>query len=156
MARKRKSSPSVSNISDVILGKDFKSPFETSTFGIKEKPIRKKIPKAVREQVWDVYIGTAKMEGKCYCCGWRTITFREFEVGHNKAVAKGGKDNISNLRPICRKCNSSTGTMSIEQYKKKYFTKPKTSKKKTKRKAKKKKTTSPFDVTLPKTKYPLF
>ena len=93
---------------------------------IKEKPTRKKIPKAVREQVWDFYMGTTKMEGKCYCCDWRTITFREFEVGHDKAVAKGGNDNISNLRPICRKCNSSMKTISIEQFKKKYFKNSKT------------------------------
>ena len=66
------------------------------------------------------YIGATKRVGKCYCCEWRPITYTDFEVGHNKAVAKGGKDNISNLRPICRQCNRSMRTMSIEQYKKKF------------------------------------
>jgi len=121
-------------------------------FGIKEKPTRKKIPKAVREQVWDKYIGATKRVGKCYCCKWRPITDSDFEVGHNKAVAKGGKDNISNLRPICRPCNSSMGTMSIEQYRKKFHAKPEKKVRKPKRKAKKKKTTNIFDV--PKIKFP--
>jgi len=137
----------IPNPSDIILGTK------------KRSKKRHKIPQAVREQVWDLYIGRGKMEGKCYCDGWRTINYREFEVGHNKAVAKDGKDHISNLRPICGKCNRSMGTMSIEQYKKKYYGKPDTAKKtksKSKRKSRKKKTTSPFDVSLPKTKFPLF
>jgi len=62
-----------------------------------------------------------KVEGKCYCCKIRTIHITEFQVGHNKAVAKGGSDDISNLRPICGSCNRGMKTMSIEQYKKKYF-----------------------------------
>ena len=81
---------------------------------------RKPIPKAVREQVWDKYMKATERVGKCYCCGWRPITDSDFEVGHNKAVAKGGRDHINNLRPICKSCNRSMGTMSIEVYKRKY------------------------------------
>lgn len=62
-----------------------------------------------------------KAEGKCYCCEIRTIHITDFQVGHNKAVAKGGSDNISNLRPICGPCNRGMGTMSIEKYREKYF-----------------------------------
>lgn len=81
---------------------------------------RRTIPKAVRASVWKFYM-KGKPEGKCYCCGTETISFTNFEVGHNKAVAKGGSDSIDNLRPICRTCNSSMGTKSIESFKKKYF-----------------------------------
>ncbi len=92
-------------------------------FGEERKP-RRGIPKGVRESVWNRYIGNDKIEGKCYICP-RTIRITNFEVGHNKAVAKGGSDRISNLRPICRKCNLSMGTMSIEVYKRKYYSKRK-------------------------------
>jgi 5-methylcytosine-specific restriction endonuclease McrA len=89
-------------------------------WGIDETPKRKPIPKGVKTSVWSMYIGADKAEGKCYVCK-RTIHITEFDLGHDKAVAKGGKNNISNLRPICRSCNSSMGTMSIEKYKVKYY-----------------------------------
>ena len=87
---------------------------------------RKSIPKAVKNSVWAKYIGANKAEGACYVCK-RTIHITDFDVGHNKARSKGGSDNISNLRPICRTCNTSMGTQSIESFKAKHFSKPKTS-----------------------------
>lgn len=88
-----------------------------------ETPRRRKIPKAVRDMVWMKYM-KGKSEGKCYCCRIQTINFANFEVGHNKAVARGGKDNISNLRPICKTCNTSMGTKTIESFRAKHFAKP--------------------------------
>ena len=88
------------------------------------KPHRKKIPKAVKDTVWAKYIGADKAEGKCYVCK-RTIHITEFDLGHNKAKAKGGGDSISNLRPICRTCNASMHTTSIETFKARHFEKPK-------------------------------
>jgi hypothetical protein len=67
-----------------------------------------------------IYIGAHKAEGKCYVCK-KTIHITDFDLGHNQAVAKGGKNKISNLRPICRTCNTSMGTMAIETFKAKYF-----------------------------------
>lgn len=49
-----------------------------------------------------------------------------------KLLLKGGKDNITILRPICSNCNCSMGTMSIEKYKAKYFGKKPTTKSTTK------------------------
>jgi len=82
--------------------------------------LRKGIPKSVKNAVWDKYIGMDKASGKCYVCN-RAIHITDFEVGHNKAVSKGGPDYIGNLRPICRPCNRSMGTLSIEDYKIQYF-----------------------------------
>ena len=98
----------------------------------KDKPKRKRktIPKSVKIQVWDKYIGATLVEGKCYACKARTIHRDDFEAGHNKAKAKGGGDNVANLRPICRQCNTSMGTMSIETYRARYFGKAKTEGKK--------------------------
>ena len=117
-----------------------------------KKPTKTKRPidKNTRDAVWIKYMGN-KVEGKCYCCKIRTIHITHFQVGHNKARAKGGKDNISNLRPICGPCNRGMGTMSIETYRKKYFTKttkkkPSTKKKTTKKKTTKKKAKGPFDI----------
>lgn len=99
-------------------------PINLPGFGpFKPKPKgRKPIGKPLRDQVWLKYMGN-KAQGKCYCCKIRMIHVTDFHVGHNKAVAKGGKNNIHNLRPICGPCNRGMGTKSIEWYRKKYFSK---------------------------------
>jgi len=104
---------------------------EFGLFWDDEKPKRTKIPKDIRMLVWQKY-NKSSMTGKCYCCGC-PITYRDFDVGHNKAVSKYGKGTVSNLRPICRPCNRGMGTQTIESYKKKHFSKPK---KKVKKKVK--------------------
>jgi hypothetical protein len=80
---------------------------------------RRPIDKNTRLLVWEIY-NKKSYEGKCYCCG-DTIYYKNFHVGHNKAHAKDGSDKISNLRPICASCNQSMKTISIEEYRKKYF-----------------------------------
>lgn len=108
-----------------------------------KKPSSGKISKSLRDQVWMKYMGN-KAQGKCYCCRIRPIHYTDFQVGHNKARAKGGKNNISNLRPICGPCNRGMRIMSIEQYRKKHFTKPTKSKRSSKKGATKRKTATPF------------
>ncbi|MEK6905954.1 MAG: HNH endonuclease [Nanoarchaeota archaeon] len=95
------------------------NPFESQKAPNKN---RKPIGKSLRDQVWLKYMGN-KAQGKCYCCKIRTMHITDFQVGHNKSVAKGGKNHISNLRPICRTCNLGMRTKSIERYKKEYFSK---------------------------------
>jgi 5-methylcytosine-specific restriction endonuclease McrA len=97
----------------------------------KSSPTRRKPTKAEKYVIWNKYIGADKTEGKCYCCKRMTIHIMDFDVGHNKALSKGGKNDISNYRPICRLCNSSMGTMSIESYKKKLNPRKKSTLKKT-------------------------
>jgi hypothetical protein len=69
--------------------------------------MKDKIPKALREQIWLTHIGK-KYEAKCYIswCNNR-ITVFDFQSGHNIPESKGGKTDISNLLPICSRCNSS-------------------------------------------------
>jgi 5-methylcytosine-specific restriction endonuclease McrA len=72
-------------------------------------PAKKKIPKALKEQVWLKYNGN-KFNGVC-AVRWCTniITPFTFETGHNIPESKGGATDIGNLRPICSKCNKSMG-----------------------------------------------
>jgi 5-methylcytosine-specific restriction endonuclease McrA len=67
------------------------------------------IPKALREQVWIKYIG-ARFESKCLIpwCENRMTTF-DFHVAHNIPESNGGKLDITNLRPLCSRCNLSMG-----------------------------------------------
>lgn len=84
---------------------------------------RKKFDQNVKHAVWHRY-NPKKTSGECYACD-RVITFEHFEIGHNKAHSRGGKDVIWNLRPICTSCNKCMGTMTIEVYRRKYFGKEK-------------------------------
>jgi 5-methylcytosine-specific restriction endonuclease McrA len=68
-----------------------------------------KIPKAIREQVWLSKIGR-KFEGKCKTT-WcnNKITVFDFQAGHDIPESKGGSMEVSNLLPICSRCNLSMG-----------------------------------------------
>lgn len=81
-----------------------------------DKPGRKTIPKPVKDKVWDLHIGKNKGIGECFVCE-KEIDAKHFECGHVKAVAKGGDNNVDNLRPICDSCNKSMGTMDLDEYK---------------------------------------
>ena len=81
---------------------------------------KKKIPLALREQVWLVYLGDRNFKNKCVV-KWceNIITPFTFEVGHNVPESKGGETSIDNLRPICSKCNKSMGdSFTIEEFSK--------------------------------------
>lgn len=72
--------------------------------------MKKKIPLALREQVWILYCGDKHFKHKC-CVKWceNIMTPFSFEAGHNTPESKGGPTDIDNLRPICSKCNKSMG-----------------------------------------------
>ncbi len=79
---------------------------------------KKKIPLALREQVWLVYLGDKLFKHKCHV-KWceNTVTPFTFEVGHNVPESKGGRTCIDNLRPVCSKCNKSMGdTYTIDEF----------------------------------------
>lgn len=71
--------------------------------------MKEKIPKALREQVWLTHIGK-KYDSKCHISWCKNrITVFDFQSGHNVPESKGGVTDISNLRPICSRCNLSMG-----------------------------------------------
>jgi 5-methylcytosine-specific restriction endonuclease McrA len=89
----------------------------------KAKDGKTPIPKKVRTEVWKKRLGNV-IEGKCYPCE-RLITFDDFHCGHIISERNGGRVHIDNLRPICRGCNLSMGTMDMEEFKAMLVEKPK-------------------------------
>lgn len=77
---------------------------------------KRKIPKHVRQQVWNEYIGQDLTRYKCLCCNKTVIDLTNFECGHVIAETNGGDETISNLRPICSGCNRGMGTRDMREY----------------------------------------
>jgi 5-methylcytosine-specific restriction endonuclease McrA len=89
----------------------------------KPKTIMKKkdqIPKKVKEEVWNKYIGDDIPKHLCLCCKLNRIKILDFQVGHVISEKDGGTLAISNLRPICASCNHSMGSENMLEYAKKY------------------------------------
>ena len=75
------------------------------------------IPRALREQVWITNVGN-KFEAKCLVV-WcqNTMNVFDYHVGHNIPESRGGATNITNLKPICARCNlSMSNYYSIEEW----------------------------------------
>jgi 5-methylcytosine-specific restriction endonuclease McrA len=96
---------------------------EIKTDIIKEKYKKKSIPKSLKKQTWDKWIGAKIGTTKCLCCHHEEIRQIEFHCGHIIAECNGGKTNVENLRPICAQCNLSMGKMDMNEFKKNYFSK---------------------------------
>ena len=88
----------------------------------KPKTKRTKIPKKLKNMIWDENIGKKFGVGKCYCCG-EEIDSKNFEAGHIISVKNGGETILDNLKPICSCCNKSMGTENLEDFKQKYMKK---------------------------------
>jgi hypothetical protein len=79
---------------------------------VKKKKV--KISHILKKQVWDTYIGISIGELKCPMCKVDVINQMNFECGHVIPESKGGKTELSNLRPLCNKCNKSVGTTEMD------------------------------------------
>lgn len=78
------------------------------------KKRKAKIPVALRNAVWNTYIGADKAQGKCFC--GTTISIQSFDCGHVVAESKGGSTTLQNLRPICKTCNCSMGSENMKDF----------------------------------------
>jgi len=83
--------------------------------------MKKKIPKALREQVWLSVCGKT-FEHKCLVDWCKNIlTPFQFEAGHIIPESKGGPTTLENLLPICSSCNKSMGNkFSITEFSEKF------------------------------------
>ena len=57
----------------------------------------------------------SKFDWHCAYCG-RDLCRQTMCIDHVHPKSQGGNNNIENLFPCCRSCNSSKGTMSIDDF----------------------------------------
>ncbi len=81
-----------------------------------KKKVKKNISITLKRQVWDKYIGKYIGATKCLCCNLSEIDQLNFTCGHIISHYDGGNISIENLRPICQSCNSSMGTMNMDEF----------------------------------------
>jgi 5-methylcytosine-specific restriction endonuclease McrA len=82
---------------------------------------RKGIPKSVRDQSWNRWIGPECGMAPCYCCRENIISKSGFECGHVVPDVFGGKSSVENLRPICLPCNRSMGVSDMRSFCKEFY-----------------------------------
>ena len=91
-------------------------PTNKKVVSVDKKQRKKTIPKALKQVVWDKYIGCDYGKGKCVCCGINEITQMNFQCGHIVSEFNGGDVTLDNLKPICGLCNSSMGTRNMDEF----------------------------------------
>ncbi len=77
---------------------------------------KQKIPSTVKRLVWHHHIGEEVGKAKCTCCKTTDITQLSFHCGHIIPEVHGGEMCVNNLKPICQNCNSSMGTMNMNEF----------------------------------------
>lgn len=70
---------------------------------------RKRFDPKMRTAIWNKYIGKGVSECECFFCD-EMISWDNFEIAHDKALANGGSNDIDNLFPLCSTCNKLMGT----------------------------------------------
>lgn len=109
----------IKNIDDNIIKNDDMISLNYIKSQLKYKKIS--IPKALKINVWNKYIGEDIGKSKCLVCETNFITQSNFECAHIQAESNDGKTNIDNLIPSCSLCNKSMKNMNLIEFKKKYF-----------------------------------
>ncbi len=80
---------------------------------------RKKFSKIDRKTIYVQYFGSWKEDGQCQICK-STIDYENFDMGHIKSVKNGGSNLLENIKPLCKTCNTSLGSLNIDDYMKKH------------------------------------
>ena len=83
---------------------------------IKITKSKKSIPKKVKNDAWDRYIGLEYGIAPCIVCRNTQINSKNFDAGHIISENNGGMINIDNILPICSPCNRSMGTKNMDDY----------------------------------------
>ena len=82
---------------------------------------KKKIPKKVKNDSWDCYVGKNVATTKCICCRISEINAKDFVAGHIISEYNRGEVVVDNLMPVCQACNSSMGVTNMEDYVKAHY-----------------------------------
>tara|TARA_Y100000816_G_C26096072_1_gene580101 strand:- start:1184 stop:2278 length:1095 start_codon:yes stop_codon:yes gene_type:complete len=86
--------------------------------------IRKKtIPKKIKNDSWDKYIGEDSGNALCLCCRNEVINSKNFVAGHIISESNGGDITVENILPICVLCNTSMGTTNMDIFVKNHYPK---------------------------------
>lgn len=89
---------------------------------VKAQMQTRKISAYVRQLVWNQNCGERNGLARCWCCDITTIGGTSgWDCGHIVAKSRGGSDDIDNLRPICRGCNSAMGTENMLDFQRRHF-----------------------------------
>ena len=83
--------------------------------------VKQKIPKKIKDDSWDKYVGKKYGTVLCICCNTTEIQQKNFIGGHIISEKNGGNITIDNIIPICNDCNSSMGTTNMNDFIKKYY-----------------------------------
>ena len=102
----------VKNIIEEYTGKAIKNSSRIKT---------NKLPKKVRIDSWNRYIGESVGSVYCICCVTTKITQGNFQAGHIIPKSKGGENVVDNILPICGQCNGSMMTKEMGGYISEYY-----------------------------------
>ena len=104
-----------------------KKPKNTSVSSPTIRKSKKNIPRRIREKVWTDNFGK-QFERSCYVHWCKNkINVFNFHTGHNEPESKGGNLDLSNLRPLCSRCNQSMSNgYTIDEWQKLYPSQHKT------------------------------
>jgi 5-methylcytosine-specific restriction endonuclease McrA len=82
---------------------------------------KKRISSTLKRLVWNKWIGEEIGKFKCLCCNVTDINQMSFNCGHIIPECKGGETILSNLKPICQNCNSSMGSLNMDEFMKTFL-----------------------------------
>lgn len=57
-----------------------------------------------------------KTNGKCWYCGCQTIPWKSFCINHFVPIKSGGGNDLPNLVPCCRRCNTTKASLILSEF----------------------------------------